>query len=105
MELFIDNLPGLPDNIRYDKQNDLYWIGFSGEENELFIQTGKRSQPFALIDFLGPYPTVRYYLVKLVPLELLYRILPRYGLVLAVNSEGKITKSLHDPGNNVLLNC
>jgi hypothetical protein len=41
-EIFVDNLPGFPDNIRYDKINKVYWIGFSG----------KRSQPFSLIDAL-----------------------------------------------------
>ena len=40
--ILIDNLPGIPDNIKYDKVHNVYWIGFMS----------KRSQPFALVDLL-----------------------------------------------------
>ena len=52
-DLFIENLPGLPDNIRSRREGG-YWLGIAGI----------RRWPFSLLDFLGPYPRIKKILTK-----------------------------------------
>ena len=52
-DLFTENLPGLPDNIRRRKEGG-YWLGLAGI----------RKWPFSLLDFLGPYPTIKKMITK-----------------------------------------
>ena len=52
----MENLPGLPDNIRRRKEGG-YWLGVAGI----------RKWPFSFLDFLGPYPTLRKIITKVGP--------------------------------------
>ncbi|XP_033125000.1 adipocyte plasma membrane-associated protein-like [Anneissia japonica] len=61
---FVENLPGLPDNIRVSS-NGGYWVGFSVV----------RKQPFSLFDFLSDKPWVRSYISKVITQLFVYVIL------------------------------
>eukprot|EP01116_Phalansterium_solitarium_P009500 TRINITY_DN23670_c0_g1_i1.p1 TRINITY_DN23670_c0_g1~~TRINITY_DN23670_c0_g1_i1.p1 ORF type:complete len:381 (-),score=21.12 TRINITY_DN23670_c0_g1_i1:48-1190(-) len=86
-DVFADNLPCVPDNIRYDQAARSFWLGC----------LSKRAQPFALQHALGPYPGIRRAMIKLLPYSIVQRAVPRYGLVLKMSEHGDITRSLHDP--------
>ncbi|XP_071962813.1 adipocyte plasma membrane-associated protein-like isoform X2 [Antedon mediterranea] len=91
---FIENLPGLPDNIRASSSGG-YWVGFAKV----------RKQPFSLYDFLSNRPFIKSYLSKIIPLELLPRYLPKYGLIVELDRLGNIKQSLHDPSGEVVPAC
>lgn len=57
VEVFADNLPGTPDNIRRMHSTGHYLIGVGA----------KRTQPFALLNFLSPYPRLRDLVACLLP--------------------------------------
>eukprot|EP00300_Choanocystis_sp_HF-7_P011510 c17492_g1_i2.p2 GENE.c17492_g1_i2~~c17492_g1_i2.p2 ORF type:complete len:182 (+),score=35.38 c17492_g1_i2:781-1326(+) len=87
LAVFASELPGTPDNIEKLK-NGNYAIGM----------TGKLAQPFALAHFLAPFPTFRRWLLGFpVPYEFVYRLIPRYGLVVILDQKGKIVRTLQDP--------
>ncbi len=75
MEVFVNNLPCVGDNIRYDPTHNRYWLGCMS----------KRAQPFSMFDFLGPYPAVRRLLAKMIPIEWIINIVPKYLLWRAVS--------------------
>ncbi len=82
-EVFIDNLPGMPDNIHSDG-HDTFWVG---------IPTGPRGRQ--MTDSVMPVPFVRQMLLRL-PQQLRPAI-PRSGYVLAVSSSGSVEATLQDP--------
>ena len=53
VETFMENLPGLPDNIR-ESSNGGYWIPMGAV----------RKAPFSMIDWMAPRPWFRNMLVK-----------------------------------------
>ena len=86
-EILIDNLPGFPDGVAGDGTG-LFWVAFYAPRN-------------ALLDrYLHPRPWLKR-LVAMLPGALKSRAEP-YGLVIAVDSEGRIVRSLHDPGGGML---
>ncbi|MBI2049590.1 SMP-30/gluconolactonase/LRE family protein [Candidatus Roizmanbacteria bacterium] len=86
-EVFIENLAGFPNGISPD--NGGYWVGI----------TLLRS---AILDAIHQYPFVKK-IAWAIPQNL--QPVPRpYGLVLFVDKDGKIVKSLHDPSGNVAKN-
>ncbi|XP_063050144.1 adipocyte plasma membrane-associated protein-like [Engraulis encrasicolus] len=50
---------------------------------------------------LGPYPAVKRFMTKLVPLSWYNSLLPRYGLVLELGADGSVLDSLHDPNGSL----
>jgi len=87
-EIFIDNLPGLPDNIRLTSTGN-YWIAFAS------VRHG--NQP-SLLDRLRNWPRLRN-LISCIPNSLLkiQKHLPRHGLVIELDKNtGHIVRSLHD---------
>jgi sugar lactone lactonase YvrE len=80
-EIFIDNLPGFPDNIS-SNHNGIFWLALFTVRN-------------TAADKLHPFPFLKAQLSKL-PKALWPKPKP-YGLVLALNEQGEIIKSLHDP--------
>lgn len=125
VEIFADNLPGFPDNIRSNGRGG-FWVGLCG------VRLPDVKTPFA---HLGPYPAVRkaigkfFYLgfktvefvesiVKHIPLPDLHfgvknvlhymphlslgkYVMPDYGMIIELNQNGQITKSLHSPNGKV----
>lgn len=80
-EIFIENLPGFPDNISSNHKGT-FWLALFTVRNEV-------------VDKLHPYPFLKAQLSKL-PKALWPKPKP-YGLVLALDEQGKIVKSLHEP--------
>lgn len=120
LETFADNLPGEVDNIRRSARGG-YWLAFA---------SGRSLGNEGLGDRLAPYPLVRKSVVRLlhllgsalkylstfvdyVPLRevaatidngwILYSALPRYGLVVELDGQGHIVRSLHSPGKKIAL--
>lgn len=81
-EVFIDNLPGFPDGVASDRRGT-FWVAMFTVRNPM-------------VDSLHPFPPLKRALSKL-PRPLWPKPAP-YGLVLALGEEGRIVRSLHDPG-------
>ncbi|MDD9303255.1 MAG: strictosidine synthase family protein [Desulfobacter sp.] len=80
-EIFIDNLPGFPDNISSNHKGR-FWLALFTVRNKIVDQT-------------HPFPFLKALIFKL-PKALWPKPTP-YGLVLALDEQGKITQCLHDP--------
>ncbi|SLM30946.1 exported hypothetical protein [Desulfamplus magnetovallimortis] len=80
-EIFIDNLPGFPDNISSNR-NGRFWVALFTIRN-----------PIA--DALHPFPFLKDQMSKLP--KIFWPKPKPYGLVIALDEQGKITQSLHDP--------
>lgn len=80
-EIFIDNLPGFPDNISSNRKGT-FWLALFTVRN-------------AAVDQLHPHPFLKAQLSKLP--KIFWPKPKPYGLVLALDEQGKITQSLHEP--------
>jgi sugar lactone lactonase YvrE len=80
-EIFVDNLPGFPDNISSNNKGT-FWLALFTVRNKI-------------VDTLHPFPFLKAQMSKL-PKALWPKPKP-YGLVLALDERGEITQSLHDP--------
>lgn len=79
-DVFIDNLPGLPDNLQGDRKGT-FWVALPSPRK-------------ADADFLHRHPWLKAQIAKL-PRALWPKPIA-YGLVIAVNEQGQIVRSLHD---------
>jgi len=84
-DVFIDNLPGFPDNINFTRRGTV-WVAFPGIRSPA-------------LDAMGPKPFLRKLTVRL-PVWM-QPVPPRYGLVLEVGADGHLIRSLHDPTGEV----
>lgn len=82
-DLFVKDLPGFPDNLARDPATGGFWVALYTVRNPA-------------LDFLHPRPWLKNQLAKL-PRFLWPKPEP-YGLVLALDGQGRIVESLHDPG-------
>ncbi len=80
-EIFIENLPGFPDNIVRGK-DDRFWIGLVSPRNNI-------------LDTLSAYPNLRK-VIQRFP-EFLRPSAVHYSHVFAIDSEGEVIISLQDP--------
>ena len=80
-EIYIDNLPGFPDNISFNGK-DKFWLALST------IRSG-------LLDTLHKYPILKSLLIKL-PVSLWSRH-KRYGFVVALDERGNMIETFQDP--------
>ncbi|MGQ9693205.1 MAG: SMP-30/gluconolactonase/LRE family protein [Thermodesulfobacteriota bacterium] len=85
-EIFIDNLPGFPDNVSSNRKG-IFWLALFTVRNDL-------------LDKIHPFPFLKAQLSKL-PKAFWPKPLP-YGLVLALDETGKIIQSLHEPSGKHL---
>jgi sugar lactone lactonase YvrE len=85
-DIFIDNLPGFPDNISSNGKGT-FWLALFTVRNDV-------------LDTLHAFPFLKAQMSKL-PKALWPKPEP-YGLVLALNEQGEITQSLHDPSGEHL---
>mmetsp|Transcript_375 Transcript_375/g.551 ORF Transcript_375/g.551 Transcript_375/m.551 type:complete len:116 (+) Transcript_375:1022-1369(+) len=54
--------------------------------------------PFSLPWFLAPFPSMRRWICGLpMPYEWLYKLVPKYGMVLFLDGKGNIVHTLQDP--------
>ncbi len=79
-DVFIDNLPGLPDNLQGDGKGT-FWVA---------LPTPRKADA----DFLHRNPWLKSQLAKL-PRALWPKAVP-YGFAIALNEQGQIVRSLHD---------
>ncbi|KAM9245609.1 adipocyte plasma membrane-associated protein-like [Leptosomus discolor] len=91
-EVFVDNLPGYPDNIRLSNTG-LYRVGISTTRFPSFFS------PF--LDAVGPYPFLKRFIAKVTPLSFYSIFLHKHGLFLEINDKGDIVASFHDPDGSV----
>ena len=89
--IFIDSLPGAPDNIRESPIN-----------GNILIGVGVKSvHPFSLLHFAYQSLWLRILIGKVIPLPYIETLLPRYGLVLVVRKDGFPVDSYHDPTGTI----
>ncbi|KAI3987376.1 hypothetical protein MKX01_032495 [Papaver californicum] len=88
VDFFVDNLPGYPDNIRYDREGK-YWIGLAS----IFSLTGKT----LLWDAILRYPSIRKTTAVLSRFGDIPHILKDGGVV-AVNMNGQVAGLYTDVG-------
>lgn len=79
-DVFIDNLPGMPDNLQGDRAGT-FWVA---------LPTPRKADA----DFLQNQPWLKAQMAKL-PRSMWPKPL-HYGLVIALNEQGEIVQSLHD---------
>lgn len=84
-DIFADNLPGFPDNIRRSKDGG-YWVSFAT----------KREWPFNFLDSIGPYPKIKSLLAKILPKSSFESLVTTYGLIVKLDYYGDIVESYHD---------
>ncbi|CAN8031800.1 unnamed protein product [Ixodes persulcatus] len=117
-EVFADNLPGEPDNIRPSKRGG-YWVAFA---------TGRGNDSTNICDLVARYPLVKKATIRFVYLLgaaanyaarfypspalkdlgaqlengwVLYGSYPKYGLVVELDTGGRIVRSLHSPQHKI----
>lgn len=84
-EVFIENLPGFPDNIGFNDRGTV-WVALPSPRNPIF-------------DRVGPRPFLRKLIVRL---PLFMQPAPvRYGLILEIDADGRPLRTLHDPSGEV----
>jgi len=88
-ELFTET-PGFPDNIKYSHESDVYWVGLT-----------RRAPPISMLDLLYSTTWFRKYFAKIFPTSFILLYNPPSGMVVAINQEGKIVKSLFDPSGEI----
>lgn len=79
-EVFYENLPGFPDNIR--KSKDIFWVCLFTKRN-------------ALMDSIHPYPFIKNLLSGLP--KFLWPKPAKYGFILKLDSEGRILETYQNP--------
>jgi len=90
-EVFADNLPGTPDNIRL-REHD-------GKLTYLIGMGLKRSSPFSLLQTAGPLPSMRAILAYL-PSWMLMGVMTPWGLITELDQDGQIVNTYQDPTGN-----
>ncbi|XP_006902530.1 PREDICTED: adipocyte plasma membrane-associated protein [Elephantulus edwardii] len=90
-DIFSENLPGFPDNIRPSSSGG-YWVGMS---------TIRSNPGFSMLDFLSERPWIKKVIFKLFSQEMIMKFVPQYSLVLELNDSGVFRRSLHDPSGLV----
>lgn len=79
-DLFIDNLPGLPDNLSFNGQGR-FWVALYAPRN-------------ALLDGTAPYPFVRKMLVR--AMTVVPKPVEKRGFVLGLDTQGQVIANLQD---------
>jgi sugar lactone lactonase YvrE len=81
-DIFIDNLPGFPDNITFSRERGIFWLALFAPRNPM-------------VDQLMPHPWLR---------KVVYRLptwvqpaAARYALVLGIDPQGRVVHNLQDP--------
>lgn len=87
-DIFADNLPGFPDNISRGS-GGRYWLACFTVRNDL-------------LDWMHPHPWIKELLAKLP--EFMWPQPAAYGLVLALDQDGRIVRSLQDPEGQTVTN-
>ncbi|KAE9555765.1 hypothetical protein FO519_000979 [Halicephalobus sp. NKZ332] len=96
-EIFADNLPCLPDNIRSNLRGTFF----------VACAIPRLPNAFSLMDFLAPYPSLRKLILQIIPgsqsVNFFTGAAPNYGIFLELDAQGKIINSWHDTKGTVKL--
>ena len=84
-DIFIDNLPGFPDGLSCDEAGT-FWLALMNPRN-------------AFVDWAAERPWVRKIVARL-PLGWFAGAAPRYGFVLGLDDEARVTHNLQDPSGD-----
>lgn len=82
-DVFLENLPGYPDNLSYNKRGT-FWVAFPEV----------RSRE---LENVWPYPWLRKLALRLPERWTIGRQRPLYGMVIGFDTQGKVVASLQDP--------
>ncbi|CAM9476153.1 unnamed protein product [Scytosiphon promiscuus] len=94
VRVFAEALPGFVDNLVFDEQKRGY-VAAAG---------AKAAAPFSALHFFLQKPAIlRNILGKLVPIRVLEKSVPRYGLVFVLGLDGSMIQSFHDPTGRTAL--
>ncbi|KAK0411987.1 hypothetical protein QR680_005968 [Steinernema hermaphroditum] len=89
-EVFLDSLPGIPDNVRLG-QDGTFWVAFAGT---------KQAEKFSLEEFAAQHPFLRRILLTFMPSSWLLNahieLKPKHAMTIQVSQTGEILSSLHD---------
>ena len=88
VDIFADNLPGLPDNITPSSGGG-YWVGLGAVRDN------------GLLDMLVERPWLRLLGYKLKLMHFLMKLIQKHAMIIELDSSGRIVKSLHDPNGLV----
>ncbi|NXS07498.1 APMAP protein, partial [Neodrepanis coruscans] len=91
-DMFVENMPGLPDNIRLSSSGG-YWVAMSAV---------RRNPGFSLLDFLSEKPWIKRMIFKLLSQETVMNFVPKYSLVVELSETGSYRRSFHDPNGAVV---
>jgi len=91
-EILMDNMIGYPDNIRLSNRGT-FLVGITT------TRFPKLMPPF--LDLIAPYPAVKRFLAKVIPLGWYNALLPRYALVLELGLDGQLVATHHDPSGGL----
>lgn len=81
-DIFIDNLPGFPDNITFSRERGIFWLALFAPRDPL-------------VDRLMPHPGLRRVVDRL---PLWVQPAPaRYAFVLGIDMQGRVIHNLQDP--------
>ncbi|XP_069625075.1 adipocyte plasma membrane-associated protein [Ranitomeya imitator] len=91
VDMFVDNLPGFPDNIRLSSSGG-YWVAMSAV---------RLNPGFSMMDFLADKPWIKKIIFKLFSHDTVMKFVPMYSLVLELGEKGSYKRSFHDPNGEV----
>lgn len=102
ISIFIDSLQGVPDNIRLNR----YRVRTKRSPGEIvqYVLIGsasKSAKPFSFLWFLFQSNIARYTIAKILPVKLWDIFIPKYGMVIAVDLEGKVLGTFQSPKGEV----
>ncbi len=80
-EVFLDNLPGFPDNLASNGRG-MFWLALASPRNRL-------------LDALAPYPFLRKIVIRLP--DLLQPAPQRYAFALGLDADGRVVHNLQNP--------
>lgn len=92
VDMFVENMPGFPDNIRLSSTGG-YWVAMSSV----------RPNPgFSMVDFLADKPWIKKIIFKLFSHDTVMQFVPRYSLVIELGEKGSYKRSFHDPNGEMV---
>ncbi|NXC44257.1 APMAP protein, partial [Penelope pileata] len=86
-DMFVENMPGLPDNIRLSSSGG-YWVAMA---------VVRPNPGFSMLDFLSEKPWIKKMIFKLLSQETVTKFVPKRSLVVELSETGSYRRSFHDP--------
>ncbi|PVD25747.1 hypothetical protein C0Q70_13407 [Pomacea canaliculata] len=90
IDVFAENLPGFVDNIRRTNRGT-YWVAFS---------RARHANLPSVLDTYGTQPAIREHIMQM-PREDVMMQSPKFGIIVELDANGKIIRSLQDPSGHV----